>query len=55
VLTGERRNDAPAIWSQAGFSGPVTALEGHGNYVIVTQSLTVGREYPCDARVTIGP
>lgn len=54
-LTGERRNDAPAIWSQAGFSGTVTALEGHGNYLIVTQSRTAGHEYPCDAGVTVGP
>jgi hypothetical protein len=54
-LTGERRNSAAAIWTQAGFSGRVTALEGHGNYAIATQSLTVGHEYPCDAGVTIGP
>ena len=55
LLVGERRNDAPASWGDAGFSGPVAADEGHGNYLIQTQSRTAGREYPCDSGVTIGP
>jgi len=54
-LTGERRNDAAGIWSQAGFSGPVTAVEGHGNYLIASQSRTAGREYPCNVGITVGP
>ena len=54
-LVGETRGDAARIWKAAGFTGTVTALPGHGNYVIATQSRTAGADYPCDADVTVGP
>ena len=54
-LIGELRSDARGIWAGAGFTGRVTALGGHGNYVIGSQSRTAGREYPCDSELTIGP
>ena len=52
---GELRSDARGIWVSAGFTGRVTALAGHGNYVIGSQSRTAGREYPCDSDLTVGP
>ena len=39
----------------AGFTGTVTALNGHGNYLVASQDRTPGASYPCDAAVTIGP
>jgi len=54
-LIGELRSDARQMWADAGFTGRVTALAGHGNYVIGSQSRTAGREYPCDSDLTIGP
>jgi hypothetical protein len=54
-LVGERRADASRLWQAAGFSGGVTALPGHGNYVVATQDRTAGRAYPCDSAVTVGP
>jgi hypothetical protein len=54
-LVGEPRGDAARIWKAAGFTGTVTALPGHGNYVIATQSRTAGADYPCDTDVTVGP
>jgi hypothetical protein len=43
------------LWIAAGFTGVVTALEGHGNYVIGSQNRTAGKAYPCDTGVTVGP
>jgi hypothetical protein len=54
-LVGEHRRDAGRLWSAAGFTGVVTDLDGHGNYVIASQDRTAGRSYPCDSGVTIGP
>ena len=54
-LIGELRSDARGIWAAAGFTGRVTALAGHGNYVIGSQSRMAGHEYPCEADLTIGP
>lgn len=54
-LIGELRSDARQIWASAGFTGRVTALAGHGNYEIGSQSRTAGRVYPCDSDLTIGP
>jgi len=54
-LIGEQRSDARRLWINAGFTGTVTALDGHGNYPIATQNRTAGASYPCDTGVTIGP
>ena len=54
-LVGQHRNEAQRLWIAAGFTGPVTALAGHGNYVIASQDRTPGAVLPCDAGVTIGP
>ena len=54
-LVGERKTSAATIWSGAGFSGSVTTLPGHGNYLIASQDLVAGQTYPCDASVTVGP
>jgi hypothetical protein len=53
-LVGEHRNDASRIWSDAGFTGSVTAL-GHGNYLIAFQTPAAGADLPCDSDVTVGP
>jgi outer membrane biosynthesis protein TonB len=55
TLIGAQRSDARRLWSEAGFTGAVTALDGHGNYVIGAQDRTAGRTYPCDTDVTVGP
>jgi hypothetical protein len=52
---GEHLRDAGRLWSDAGFTGAVIGLNGHGNYVIATQDRTAGARYPCDSDVTIGP
>jgi hypothetical protein len=52
---GQHRNGAGQIWSAAGFTGTVTALNEHGNYLIASQDRTPGAKYPCDAGVAIGP
>jgi hypothetical protein len=54
-MIGARRNDAASLWAGAGFSGEVTALPGHGNYAIGSQSPAAGIEAPCTRGVTIGP
>ena len=54
-LVGARRNDAATMWADAGFTGEVTALPGHGNYAIGSQSLVAGGSTPCGRGVTIGP
>jgi hypothetical protein len=54
-LIGERKTSAATIWSDAGFSGTVTTLPGHGNYLIASQDLVAGQTYPCDSSVTVGP
>jgi len=54
-LVGQHRNGAGGLWSAAGFTGAVTALGGHGNYLIASQDRTPGASYPCSAGVTIGP
>ncbi len=43
------------MWRDAGFSGSVTMLDGHGNYTIATQSRAAGGTFPCTASVTVGP
>ena len=54
-LIGVRKTSAATIWSGAGFSGIVTTLPGHGNYVIASQDRVAGQTYPCAASVTVGP
>lgn len=54
-LVGARRNDAASIWADAGFTGEVTAVPGHGNYAIGSQSPAAGAEAPCARGVTIAP
>jgi hypothetical protein len=54
-LVGRHRSTAAQLWTEAGFTGKVTALDGHGNYVIASQDRTAGASYPCDTAVTIGP
>jgi hypothetical protein len=54
-LIGEHKASASAIWSGAGFSGTVTTLPGHGNYLIASQDRVAGQRYPCDSSVTVGP
>ena len=54
-LVGQHRSEARRLWSAAGFTGTVTALDGHGNYLIASQDRTPGASYPCDTGVTIGP
>jgi len=55
TLVGQHRSDARRLWTEAGFTGVVTALAGQGNYVIATQDRTAGATYPCDIGITIGP
>jgi len=55
LLVGEHKNSAEILWSGAGFTGTVTTLPGHGNYVIGTQDKVAGQLYPCAASVTVGP
>jgi hypothetical protein len=52
---GQHRSGASRLWSAAGFTGAVTALGGHGNYLIASQDRTAGASYPCASGVTIGP
>jgi hypothetical protein len=54
-LLGVSRSQAARVWRDAGFSGVVIALPGHGNYTIATQDRTAGRTYDCDTTVTVGP
>jgi hypothetical protein len=54
-LIGEHKASAATIWSGAGFSGTVTTLPGHGNYLIASQDLVAGQTYPCSSSVTVGP
>jgi hypothetical protein len=52
---GQHRSSVNRLWSDAGFTGGVTALAGHGNYTIASQNRTPGGSYPCDSGVTVGP
>jgi hypothetical protein len=54
-LVGRHRSIAPGLWSAAGFTGAVTALDGHGNYVVASQNRAPGTSYPCQTGITIGP
>jgi hypothetical protein len=54
-LIGEHKASASTMWSGAGFTGTVTTLPGHGNYLIASQDLVAGQRYPCDSSVTVGP
>jgi len=54
-LLGQNRSDAHRLWTAAGFTGAVTALDGHGNFAIASQDRTPGAVFPCDTGVTIGP
>jgi hypothetical protein len=54
-FTGTRKNDAPGIWTAAGFTTQITFLPGSGNYKIEYQSVVGGQESPCNVLITVGP
>jgi len=54
-LDGVRRNDAPAAWAAAGFTGTVSNGPGapNGNYIILSQSLTALSQVPCSSSIVV--
>ena len=50
-----RRNDAPALYLSAGFTGTVTDKPGapNGNYVIGYQSITGNSQVPCNSNIQV--
>ena len=54
-LNGVKRNDAPGIWSGAGFTGTVVDGAGapNGNYYITTQTVVAGSMTACTAGVVV--
>ncbi len=54
-LVGQKKSNATRLWHDAGFTGSVTTLPGHGNYRIATQNRTAGNTYVCGTSLTVGP
>jgi hypothetical protein len=53
-FSGSRVNDAPATWSAAGFSGPLTVSRPpNGNYPIKNQTIVGGQSVPCNSSITV--
>jgi len=54
-LNGVKRNDAPGVWSGAGFGGAVSDGPGapSGNYTINTQSITATSTVPCSSSIVV--
>ena len=55
VSNNVRRNDAPALYLSAGFTGTVSDKPGapNGNYVIGYQSITGNSQVPCNSNIQV--
>jgi PKD repeat protein len=58
-FANRRKNTAQGLWGGAGFTTTVQFLQGQGNYLIHTQTITGGTVDPqplgCDSVITVGP
>lgn len=54
-LIDRRRNDAPGLWTAAGFTGTVSSGAGapSGNFIIRQQDITAASQVPCNSNVVV--